>query len=261
MFSVPGAAIRLRWLNGNAQGSKTCSTGPCSDDCLVSVTQYPTPVQTDDSPPSLCVFVRFNELRSNSEFPYDKVPVIDVDGRRIPQSGAITRYVAKLAGVYPEDPVECAFSDSIFETAQELCTINPMINCYAGRYPSGHRLRTGRDGLKKEGSRTRAHGIAAWGAFEGVQKILREGGGTGLHTRGDCRPARPSLCGTGPKSWLSASKAERTGTAPMDHTVVLASGGCRHSASVCVRGGGGGGCPGEVVCARGFGPRWQGWSA
>ena len=35
--------------------------------------------------------------------------------------------------------------------------------------------------------------------------------GTGPHTGGHRGPVRPSLCGTGPK-------AERTRTAPMDHT-------------------------------------------
>ena len=41
--------------------------------------------------------------------------------------------------------------------------------------------------------------------------------GTGPHIDRDCRPTRPSLHDTGPKSWLSGCKAERTRTAPMDH--------------------------------------------
>ena len=57
--------------------------------------------------------------------------------------------------------------------------------------------------------------------------------GTGPHTGGDCRPARPSLRGTGPRSWLSGSKAERTWTAPMDHTAAQVSGRCCHGAGVC----------------------------
>ena len=40
------------------------------------------------------------------------------------------------------------------------------------------------------------------------------GGGAGPHTGRDCRPVRPSLRSTGPKSRRSGSKAERTGTAP-----------------------------------------------
>ena len=61
------------------------------------------------------------------------------------------------------------------------------------------------------------------------------GVGTGPHTGGDCRPARPSLRGTGPRSWLSSSKAERTRTAPMDHTVAQVSGRCCQGAGVCGR--------------------------
>eukprot|EP00747_Dinoflagellata_sp_TGD_P220215 gnl/TRDRNA2_/TRDRNA2_92210_c0_seq1.p1 gnl/TRDRNA2_/TRDRNA2_92210_c0~~gnl/TRDRNA2_/TRDRNA2_92210_c0_seq1.p1 ORF type:complete len:271 (-),score=49.93 gnl/TRDRNA2_/TRDRNA2_92210_c0_seq1:2-742(-) len=74
----------------------------------------------------------FWHLKVNSELPFDKLPVLDIDGRRIAQSGAICRYVAKITGHYPADPVECAFSDSIFEMGQEMCTINPLLNCFTG---------------------------------------------------------------------------------------------------------------------------------
>ncbi|CAK0890812.1 unnamed protein product [Prorocentrum cordatum] len=75
----------------------------------------------------------FAERRARGEYPFDKVPVIFADGLPIAQSGSMARMAAKLAGCYPDDPVVCALNDAVFEMAQELCTINPMINCYTGR--------------------------------------------------------------------------------------------------------------------------------
>ena len=70
------------------------------------------------------------------------------------------------------------------------------------------------------------------------------------NTGGGCRLARPSLCSTGPKSWLSGSKGKRTGTAPMDHTVVPVCRRCHHGACVwrVLR----------IVCARCSGSRCGG---
>mmetsp|Transcript_25773 Transcript_25773/g.47106 ORF Transcript_25773/g.47106 Transcript_25773/m.47106 type:complete len:242 (+) Transcript_25773:1-726(+) len=75
----------------------------------------------------------FSQRRANGEYPFEKVPIIEVDGRIIAQSGSIARYVAKLAGCYPADPVACAFNDAVFEMGQELCSINPISNCYTGK--------------------------------------------------------------------------------------------------------------------------------
>mmetsp|Transcript_134863 Transcript_134863/g.234443 ORF Transcript_134863/g.234443 Transcript_134863/m.234443 type:complete len:258 (-) Transcript_134863:53-826(-) len=75
----------------------------------------------------------FAQRRARGDFPFDKVPVLYVNGAPLAQSGSMARFAAKLAGCYPEDPVMCAFNDAVFEMAQELCTINPMINCYTGR--------------------------------------------------------------------------------------------------------------------------------
>eukprot|EP00933_Yihiella_yeosuensis_P034711 TRINITY_DN28187_c0_g1_i1.p1 TRINITY_DN28187_c0_g1~~TRINITY_DN28187_c0_g1_i1.p1 ORF type:complete len:262 (-),score=36.09 TRINITY_DN28187_c0_g1_i1:48-800(-) len=75
----------------------------------------------------------FSERRAKGEYPFDKVPVLYINGLTVAQSGSIARYAAKLAGCYPTDPAICALNDSVFEMAQELCTINPMINCYTGQ--------------------------------------------------------------------------------------------------------------------------------
>mmetsp|Transcript_6620 Transcript_6620/g.15170 ORF Transcript_6620/g.15170 Transcript_6620/m.15170 type:complete len:259 (-) Transcript_6620:97-873(-) len=76
----------------------------------------------------------FYDRRQNMDFPWGKTPVLQVPGyRTIAQSGALSRYAAKCAGIYPEDPIEGALSDSIYELGQELCTINPLVNCFVGQ--------------------------------------------------------------------------------------------------------------------------------
>ena len=62
------------------------------------------------------------------------------------------------------------------------------------------------------------NGCFAWFSRTAAVLAQRGGGlarvGTGPETGRDCRPVCLSLRGTGPKAWLSNSKAERTGTAP-----------------------------------------------
>ena len=53
------------------------------------------------------------------------------NGILINQSGAIARYVAKLIKVYPEDIEKAAIADMIFELAQEMNPISPVLNFYS----------------------------------------------------------------------------------------------------------------------------------
>ena len=61
---------------------------------------------------------------------------MDVNGTVIAQTGAQNRYAAKLAGLYPEDPLEAAYCDSIYEAAMEMSVaptnVNPIVNVYTG---------------------------------------------------------------------------------------------------------------------------------
>lgn len=43
--------------------------------------------------------------------PFGQLPVLEVDGKKLAQSGAIERYAAKLAGLMPEDAWEAALAD------------------------------------------------------------------------------------------------------------------------------------------------------
>ena len=68
------------------------------------------------------------------EVPFGQLPVLVVnDTVHIWQSGAIVRYLAKLAGFMPGDPVIAAQVDAVFEQTQELfAPLNPTVNVKTG---------------------------------------------------------------------------------------------------------------------------------
>uniref|UniRef100_A0AC35U388 Glutathione S-transferase n=1 Tax=Rhabditophanes sp. KR3021 TaxID=114890 RepID=A0AC35U388_9BILA len=52
--------------------------------------------------------------------PFGQVPTLEVDGVVIAQSFAILRLIAKVAGLYPTDPVQAALVDSIADYVKEV---------------------------------------------------------------------------------------------------------------------------------------------
>ncbi|XP_050728162.1 hematopoietic prostaglandin D synthase-like [Eriocheir sinensis] len=52
--------------------------------------------------------------------PGGKLPVLEVEGKMLPQSLAIARFVAKKAGLLPEDPLHAAFCDAVVETLRDV---------------------------------------------------------------------------------------------------------------------------------------------
>lgn len=66
-------------------------------------------------------FPEFGALKASGVFPFGSVPVLDIDGERFAQSCAILRYVGKLAGLYPEDPVAALRVDMALDSIEELC--------------------------------------------------------------------------------------------------------------------------------------------
>jgi len=53
--------------------------------------------------------------------PFGKVPVLEVDGKRINQSVAICRYLAKQCGLAGKNDWESLEIDSAVDTIQDLC--------------------------------------------------------------------------------------------------------------------------------------------
>ncbi len=74
------------------------------------------------------------------EVHFGQLPVLVVnDTVHIWQSGAIVRYLAKLAGFMPADPVLAAQVDAVFEQTQELfAPLNPTVNVKIGAVSYTH---------------------------------------------------------------------------------------------------------------------------
>ena len=54
------------------------------------------------------------------EMPFGQIPVLKHGDVTIAQGGAINRYCAKLAGLYPEDDVEAAICDMYMEEMMDI---------------------------------------------------------------------------------------------------------------------------------------------
>ena len=60
-------------------------------------------------------------LRESGKAPFGQLPVLEVDGKIIAQTGAIARYCGKQGGFYPrDDDVAAAQIDMIIDTATDI---------------------------------------------------------------------------------------------------------------------------------------------
>lgn len=48
------------------------------------------------------------------------MPVLEVEGKVLPQSIAIARFLAAKGGLLPEDPLQSAFCDAVVETLRDV---------------------------------------------------------------------------------------------------------------------------------------------
>jgi glutathione S-transferase len=62
-------------------------------------------------------FPEFAELRKTT--PFGQVPTLLVDGVMVTQSDAITRYVGKLAGLYPVDAYQALLCDEVLSVVED----------------------------------------------------------------------------------------------------------------------------------------------
>ena len=62
-------------------------------------------------------FAEFPEFRKTT--PFGQVPTLHVDGMQITQCDAINRYVGKLAGLYPTDPLQALLCDEVMYVVEE----------------------------------------------------------------------------------------------------------------------------------------------
>jgi glutathione S-transferase len=55
-----------------------------------------------------------------NDTPFGSLPVLEVDGKPLAQSNAISRYVGKLAGLYPADPWQAALADEAMDAVEDI---------------------------------------------------------------------------------------------------------------------------------------------
>ena len=60
----------------------------------------------------------FAEVRKTT--PLNQVPTLQIGGEQVTQSDAITRYAGKLAGLYPEDPVQALYCDEVMSALEDV---------------------------------------------------------------------------------------------------------------------------------------------
>jgi glutathione S-transferase len=63
-------------------------------------------------------FPEFDEMRASSRF--NSVPVLHIDDAQVTQSNAISRFVGKLAGLYPEDDLQALYCDEVLGAVEDL---------------------------------------------------------------------------------------------------------------------------------------------
>jgi len=66
------------------------------------------------------------EVKAN--YRYHQLPELEVDGAVLNQSNVITRYVGKLAGLYPEEDWQAAICDAVMDTADDA--MQELVNTF-----------------------------------------------------------------------------------------------------------------------------------
>lgn len=75
-------------------------------------------IEFDDERPS---WSEVKELKEVGYLPFGQVPVLEVDGRVIAQTGAIARFCGKVAGLYPRyDDFAAAKIDEVIDAATDI---------------------------------------------------------------------------------------------------------------------------------------------
>ncbi len=63
-------------------------------------------------------FPEFGEMRQSTRF--NSVPVLEIDGAEVTQSNALSRYVGKMAGLYPADDLQALYCDEVLGALEDL---------------------------------------------------------------------------------------------------------------------------------------------
>ena len=63
-------------------------------------------------------FQEFGESRSGMRFTC--VPVLEIDGEPVTQANALGRYVGRMAGLYPADPLQALYCDEVLGAMEDM---------------------------------------------------------------------------------------------------------------------------------------------
>lgn len=129
-------------------------------------------------------FQEFGEGRQ--QFPFTCVPVLEIDGKAVTQSIPLARFAGKLAGLYPEDPLQALYCDEAMGAVEDATT-------HVGRTMrmQGDELRAARTGL-----------VEGWLPvyLKGLAGLLQRGGGKYF---ADSRLTVADIMVAGLVGWLS----------------------------------------------------------
>ncbi|MGI9265444.1 MAG: glutathione S-transferase family protein [Gammaproteobacteria bacterium] len=106
-------------------------------------------------------FPEFNEMRQGTRF--NSVPVLEIDGAAVTQSNALSRYVGKMAGLYPADDLQALYCDEVLDALEDV--LHYMVPTFGLQ---GEELRQARERL-----------VDGWLSvyLRGLDELLTRGGG------------------------------------------------------------------------------------
>ena len=65
--------------------------------------------------------ISFEEfVAQRDSMPFRCAPVLEVDGTPVTQSNGMARYVGRMAGLYPEDPLQALYCDEVLGAPEDL---------------------------------------------------------------------------------------------------------------------------------------------
>ena len=65
-------------------------------------------------------FTRTEWMEKKHNFQFNQIPILEIDGKQLSQSISLARYIAKLYGQYPTDPLEIYQIESIIDFFRDM---------------------------------------------------------------------------------------------------------------------------------------------
>jgi glutathione S-transferase len=63
-------------------------------------------------------FPEFGQMRQDTRF--NSLPVLEINGAAVAQSNALSRYIGKKAGLYPEDDLQALYCDEVLDALEDV---------------------------------------------------------------------------------------------------------------------------------------------